>query len=106
MCNKAIADAQKYSINSTYTTPTTATTNLNSNSYGSAYGYGNNINYSGNTYGTATTTFSGGQTYNVSKPRAINTIVCFKDKPEGFAYNADFIVKSLKEKYGLNVSGK
>lgn len=101
-----ISETQKYSIESTYTTPTTATTNLNSNSYGSAYHYGNNFNYSGNTYGTATTTFSGGQTYNISKPRATNIIICFKDKPQGFAYNAEFIINSLKAKYSIDTPSK
>ena len=97
-----IVDAQQYSKNSSYTTPTVATTNVNANSYGSAYGYGNTMNYSGNTYGTATTTYSGGQTFHISKPGTTNIIACFKDKPEGFSYNAEFLVKSLKEKYKLN----
>ncbi len=101
-----IVDAQQYSKNSSYTTPTTATTNVNANTYGSAYGYGNSVNYSGNTYGTATTTYSGGQTFHISKPRTTNTIVCFKEKPEGFSYNAEFLAKSLKEKYELNKPGK
>lgn len=96
-----IVDAQKYSKNSTYTTPTTATTNLNANTYGSAYSYGNNTTYNANTYGTATTTASGGQTYNISKPRTSNTIVCFTEKPQGFTYNAEFLAKSLKKKYGI-----
>ena len=101
-----IVDAQQYSKNSSFTTPTTATTNINANTHGSAYGSGNSVNYSGNTYGTATTTYSGGQTFHISKPRATNTIVCFKEKPEGFSYNAEFLAKSLKEKYGLNNPGK
>jgi len=96
-----IVDAQQYSKNSTYTTPTTATTNVNANTYGSAYSYGNNTTYNANTYGTATTTVSGGQTYNISKPRTSNTIVCFTEKPEGFAYNAQFIAASLKQKHGI-----
>jgi len=96
-----IIDAQQYSKNSTYTTPTTATTNLHANTYGSAYSYGNNTTYNANTYGTATTNISGGQTYNISKPRTSNTIVCFTEKPQGFAYNAEFLEKSLKEKYGM-----
>jgi hypothetical protein len=101
-----IIDAQQYSKNSTFTTPTTSTTNINANTYGSAYGYGNYGTYSGNTYGTATTTTYGGQTFNISKPRASNTIVCFKEKPEGFSYNARFIEKSLKDKYELNKPNK
>ncbi len=31
-----------------------------------------------------------------------NTIVCFKEKPEEFSYNARFIEKSLKKKYQRN----
>ncbi len=101
-----IVDAQQYSKNSSFNTPTTATTNINANTYGSAYGYGKSMNYSGNTSGTATTTYSGGQTVNISKPRTTNTIVCFKEKPDGFSYNAEFLAKSMKEKYGLNELGK
>ena len=97
-----IVDAQQYSKTSTYTTPTTATTNVNANTYGSSFSYGNNTTYNANTYGTATTTLSGGQTYNFTKPRTSNTIVCFNNKPQGFSYNAKFLVKSLKEKYGIH----
>ncbi len=97
-----IVEAQQFSKNSSYTTPTTTTTSVNANTYGSAYGYGNYATYSGNTYGTATSRTTGGQTYNISKPRASNTILCFKEKPEGFSFNARFIEKSLKEKYELN----
>lgn len=97
-----IVDAQQYSGSSSFTTPATATTNFNANTYGSAHGYGNTVNYSGSTYGTATTTYSGGQTLQIIKPRATNTIVCFKEKPEGFSYSAEFLSKSLKGKYGLN----
>jgi hypothetical protein len=85
-----IIDANQYSKNSSYTTPTTT--------YGSATAYGNTA------YGSATT--YGGQTYHISKPRASNTIVCFKEKPEGFSYNANFIENSLKEKYQLNKPNK
>ncbi len=96
-----IVDAQQYSKNSTHTTPTVAITNLNANTYGSAYSYGNNTTYNANTYGFATTTVSGGQTHNISKPRTLNTIVCYTEKPEGFAYNAQFIAASLKQKHGI-----
>ncbi|MEJ2390876.1 MAG: hypothetical protein P8019_05670, partial [Gammaproteobacteria bacterium] len=83
------------------TTPKTATTNINANTYGSVYNYGNSTTYNANTYGTATTTVSGGQTYNISKPRTSDTIVCFTEKPHGFAYNAKFLVKSIRKKYGI-----
>jgi hypothetical protein len=85
-----IIDASQYSKQSSYTTPTTT--------YGSATAYGNTA------YGTAIT--YGGQTYHISKPRATNTIICFKEKPEGFAYNATFIEKSMKDKYQLNKPNK
>lgn len=97
-----IVDAQQYSKDSTHTTPTRARTNINTNRYGSPHSYGGNTNYYGNTTGTATTTVTGGETYNISKPRTTNTIVCFSEKPEGFSYNAEFVAKNLKDKYGIN----
>ncbi len=60
-----IIDTQQYSKNSSYTTPTTSTTNISA-----------------------------------------NTIVCFKEKPEEFSYNARFIEKSLKKKYQRNKPNK
>jgi hypothetical protein len=60
-----IIDAQKYSKNSSDTTPTTSTTNIRT-----------------------------------------NTIMCFKEKPEEFSYNARFIEKSLKKKYQRNKSNE
>ena len=98
----SIIDGQRYSESRSFTTPSTSTTQLNANTLGTVTGYGNTANYYGNTYGTATTTTYGGQTYLISRPTASNTIVGFKEKPEGFAYNAPVVVKSLKEKYGLN----
>jgi hypothetical protein len=76
----------------TYTTPT------ESYSSGSATTYGNT------TYGSATTTTYGGHTYLIQKPGLANTIVCFKDRPDdvqGLVYNADFIYRSLTQKYGI-----
>lgn len=75
----------------TYTTPPTSYTT------GSAYGYGNYA------YGSATTTTYGGQTYFISKPRATNTILCFKERPEnnGLVFDAEFVTKSIKKKYGM-----
>ena len=90
-----IIDANSYTSNSTYTTPTTSHTT------GSAYGYGNSA------YGSATTTTTGGQTYNISKPSSSNTIVCFKEKPNvGFSYNAEFIYKNISQKYGIKQTPK
>lgn len=86
----AIIDEQNYTKNSTYTTPTTSSTTAN------IYGSGNYA------YGTATTTTSGGQTYNIAKPRTMNTIILLDNKPEeGFAYNAKFIYRELRAKYEI-----
>lgn len=98
----AIIDAQQYTKTGSYTTPTQATTTLNTNTYGTVNTYGNFGNYSGNTSGTATTTVTGGQTYTIAKPRTSNTIVCFTEKPEGFAFNAAFIIDSIRAKYGIS----
>jgi hypothetical protein len=85
-----VVDSNSSTSRSSYTTPTT------SNTTASVYGSGNYA------YGNATTTTYGGQTYNISKPSSSNTIVCFKEKPpSGFSYNANFIFKSMTEKYRI-----
>lgn len=85
-----IINTNNIMTNSTYTTPIT------SNTTASAYNHGNH------TYGNATTITSGGETYIISKPSSSNTIACFANKPEkGFAYNAEFIYKSITEKYNI-----
>ena len=39
---------------------------------------------------------------NIAKPSVENTIICYKDKPiEGVSYTADFMIKSLKQKYNI-----
>lgn len=45
--------------------------------------------------------FWGHNSFDTSKPSNRNTIICFKDKPEGISYNAEYIVKGLKEKYRI-----
>ncbi|HZF20493.1 MAG TPA: hypothetical protein VE008_12405 [Burkholderiales bacterium] len=87
-----VVESAKDSSLSTYTTPTQSYTT------GSVYGYGNTA------YGSATTTTYGGQTYIIRKPSTTNTIVCFKDKPEtaGLVFDAEFVKKSLRQKYGLD----
>lgn len=87
-----IVDSEKYSKTGTYTTPTQSYTT------GSVYGYGNY------THGSAITTTYGGQTFFISKPRATNMVLCFKEKPEmdGLIFDAEFVVKSIKQKYGIN----
>ena len=90
-----VIDANSYTSNSTYTTPTTYNTTAN------VYGTGNYA------YGNATTTMYGGQTYNISKPSSSNTIVCFTEKPtNGFSYNAEFIYKNITQKYGIQSATK
>lgn len=78
----AIIDSDKY--NSIYTT--------NSNYSTNGYIYGNNL--------TTNTVKTGGMTF--VKPNINNTILCFKEKPEKeMSYEAEFIVKSIKEKYSI-----
>ncbi len=85
-----IVDGRSGTDYSAFTTPTQSTT------YGSANVYGNTA------YGRSTTTTTGGQTVLIQKPSSTNTIVCLNGKPEGvFAYDASFIYRSLREKYGL-----
>lgn len=97
-----IIDSKQYSKISTYTTPTTVSTNINMNHQGTAQSNSYNTTYSGTSHGHATSTISGGETTVVQKPRSNNTIVCYKEKPEGFSYNAEMIKKSLRDKYGIN----
>ena len=54
--------------------------------------------------GFANTNTYGGQSFIVRKPSANNTIVLYRDKPEinGIVYDATFIKKSIKQKYGLD----
>ena len=44
----------------------------------------------------------GDETYSHSDPGTTNTIVCFKQKPQGFAYVALFVKASLRSKYNLD----
>lgn len=62
-----------------------------------AYGYGNYA------YGNATTTTYGGQTFVIAKPRATDTIICFKEKPNNNAlvFDAQFVEKSIEAKYAI-----
>ena len=87
-----IVDSEKYSKTGTYTTPTKSYTTA------TAYSYGNYA------HGSATTTTYGGQTFFISKPRATNTVLCFKEKPEtnGLFFEAEFVVKSIKQKYKID----
>jgi hypothetical protein len=86
-----IVESGKDSNVSAYTTPSTSHTT------GSASRYGNYA------YGSATTTTYGGQTYFISKPRATNMILCFKEKPviNGLVFDAAFVAHSIKQKYRI-----
>jgi hypothetical protein len=91
----AIIDADSHTSHSSYTTPT------RSHTIGSAYAYGDYA------YGSATTITTGGQTYNTTRSSSSNTIVCFEEKPEStFTYNAKFIYKKLRQKYGIKGASK
>lgn len=81
----AIIDGQQYSSTFSHTVPQTSRTT------GTVY----------NGQISARTTTSGGQTYIISKPSASNTIICFIQKPPGFAYNAELLAKGLKQKYEI-----
>tara|TARA_B100000795_G_C22551071_1_gene342529 strand:- start:194 stop:667 length:474 start_codon:yes stop_codon:yes gene_type:complete len=77
-----IIDENNSIKNSTIDTPVTANTS------GSIYGNSYNSN----------TTFSGGQSYNISKPGSTNTIDCLESKPVGvFSYEAQFIIRSIEK---------
>ena len=66
------------------------------------YGYGHFPPYYGyNRVGSFTVT--GGEEYNVSKPKAMKIIVCFKSKPKKNpgVLDAKFIADSIRVKYGM-----
>jgi len=83
-----LVDTDQYSTKGLYKTPSTSYTTATV-SGGSGY---------------ATTKTYGGQTYTISKPRALNTIVCFKEKPEleTLVYSAQFLIDSIKNKYNIH----
>ncbi len=74
---------------STYTSPTYSQTT------------GNVRFYRSSAYGSSRTTYYGGQTYNVSKPRVSLVIMCFKEKPDIDAtlFNANYLYDSVSQKY-------
>lgn len=77
-----VVDSANDSSLSTYTAP--------SQTYSTNGAYGQSTTYPG-------------QTYLITKPSAVNTIVCFAEKPSNAAmvFDADFLQKSLKLKYGI-----
>lgn len=87
-----ISNTDTYTSTSRFTTPTTT------NTYGTASVYGNTV------HGSAISTTHGGQTYSVSRPSASNTIICYKERPSGMAYDATFLYQSLTSKYHIKRS--
>lgn len=96
-----IVDTKEYAKTGTYTAPTYTTTNSNTSTVGVVKKNKKSGVYGSNTSGQSTTTTTGGETHNYVKPRTANTIVCFKDKPDDFAYDAAFLFNSLKAKHGI-----
>lgn len=96
-----IVDVKEYAKTGTYTAPTYTTTKDNTSTFGVVNKTKNTAIIGSNTSGQSTTTTTGGDTHNYVKPRTANTIACFKDKPEGFAYDAAFLVNSLRAKHGI-----
>ena len=50
------------------------------------------------------TTYTGGQTYNISKPTVTMMIRCYKTRPEGFVgiiYDAETVQANLRNKYKI-----
>ena len=80
-----IVDSEKYTKDSMYHSPSTIITTARPYA-GGVLGFG---------------TVLGGHTHVISKPTTSNTIVCFRQKPGGFSYNADFIQTSIRAKYEI-----
>ena len=90
-----IVDSRAGATQSLVTTPATTTTTVSSTPVG------------GVLYGTAHTTTTGGQSYLIQQPSVRNTIVCFKDRPavQGLVYEAQFVARSVRAKYGMPTEG-
>lgn len=95
-----ITQSKEYARESEYTTPRTTSTDFRAYTYPPAKGSPDAVRVE-STYGTAASTSYGGERYTISEPRSSQTIVCYKEKPKEFSYNAEFIVQSLKKKYRL-----
>jgi hypothetical protein len=65
--------------------------------------HGKDSSVSAYTTPTQITTTPGGETYDISMPSASNTILCFKEKPEGdgLIYDAKLVTQVLKKKYRI-----
>lgn len=84
----ALADSRVDRTTSAWTTPAEAQTNFSATSFGNTM------------HGSATTTYTGGDTYFVNKAAATNVVVMFRDKPDGaFAFDAAMLCQSIGAKY-------
>ncbi|MGE0666920.1 MAG: hypothetical protein AB7O49_10230 [Sphingomonadales bacterium] len=81
---------------STYTTPTTSTTNVSGTVTGNHFS------------GSGTTTTYGGQTYYVSKPESNNLVIMYPDRPaiDAMVFDAQFICQSVGTKYKVICGAK
>jgi hypothetical protein len=84
---------------------TYASKNVSFSSFTTASRTTTQINFYGNgAYATSHTT--PGQTYSFEKPAVEMTIICFAEKPDTTAtvFNAKFLSRSIRQKYGMEES--
>ncbi|MEZ5499086.1 MAG: hypothetical protein R3E77_06620 [Steroidobacteraceae bacterium] len=82
----AIVDSASYQKTGVISTP--------ARTYSSASVVGNSAYGSSTTYGGTVSTYA--------KPSSSNTIVCFKERPEGFSYSATEVIRSLRAAYRMH----
>jgi hypothetical protein len=84
-----LAESRASAAQSTYTTPTSSSTNFSGSSYGNSF------------TGRANTSTYGGNTVFISKPSTVNTVVMFKGQPAAASsvFDASFICNSMAAKY-------
>lgn len=91
-----IVDSEERAYRMSHTTPVTSSTEFSGTVSDSGFGMSN-------VEGTATTTYSGGQTITFVKPTLDNFIVCFRERPinAGLVYDANRIANQIKAQYSL-----
>jgi hypothetical protein len=57
--------------------------------------------YSTGSRTASTSTTTGGQTYSITKPGTTNTILCYREKPDGFSFETALLISNIRAKYGL-----
>ena len=94
-----IINSEASSNKNVVTTPKSSYTSGNISMYSGYNGYGSG------SFNSSTTTY-GGHSYVVSRPTTSNTILLLHDKPQdgSLFFDAEFLKKSLMEKYDLNQS--